>query len=240
MRRMNDPDIASRDKQAIGASLLRHLDIASGLRRARAADAHPDDHRRLKAWQSERLAHTYRDLLEEPRYRPAAAFFLEDLYGVKDFSARDAEVERILPTLIQMLPRRALLTLDEAMRMDALSESLDADMVAQLRRLGRADTIDEATYRDAYRACGRRSDREAQIALVASIGRSLERLTHVPMLGATLRLMKGPAKKAGLGNLQDFLESGFHAFREMGDASRFVATIDRRETEFMLRLLDGG
>ncbi len=34
----------------------------------------------LRAWQSQRLARTYADLLADPRYRPACEFFLENIY----------------------------------------------------------------------------------------------------------------------------------------------------------------
>jgi hypothetical protein len=235
---MNDREAATQDKEGIGASLLGHLAQVRDLRLKRAGDPQADSHLCLKTWQSERLARTYADLLGHPRYRPAAEFFLTELYGVKDFTARDAEIERVVPTLVHLLPARALSTLSEAMRMDLLSESLDADMVAQLRRLGRADKIDDRAYADAYRACGRRAEREEQIVLVEDIGRSLERLTRMSMLGTTLKLMKRPAELAGLANLQRFLQHGFEAFRHMGDASFFLETIVTRETELMQRLLD--
>lgn len=234
---MNDREAAAQDKEGIAASLLGHLAQVRDLRLKRAADPRPEDHLWLRAWQSERLARTYADLLDNPRYRPAAEFFLTELYGVKDFTARDAEIERVMPTLVRLLPARALLTLSEAMRMDLLSESLDAEMVAQLRRLGRAGKIDDRAYAEAYRACGRRAEREEQIVLVEDIGRSLERLTRMHMLGTTLRLMKRPAEMAGLANLQGFLQHGFEAFRQMGDAGFFLETIGTRETELMQRLL---
>ncbi len=42
----------------------------------------------LQRWQSARLARTYADLLASPRYRPAAAFFLDELYGSRIAPAR--------------------------------------------------------------------------------------------------------------------------------------------------------
>jgi hypothetical protein len=235
---MSNLDAADLDKEAIGEALRANLAQVRDLRLRRAADPHAEDHLRLKAWQSDRLALTYADLLEDPRYRPAAEFFLTELYGIKDFTARDAEIERVVPTLVHLLPARALHTLSEAMRMDLLSESLDADMVVQLRKAGRAVNIDDRAYGDAYRACNRRADREEQIALVEDIGRSLARLTHMPMLGTTLKLMKRPAEIAGLANLQIFLRSGFDAFKHMVDASHFLETIGIRETELMRRLFE--
>jgi hypothetical protein len=45
---------------------------------------------------------------------------------------------------------------------------------------------------------------------------------------------------AGFGDLQTFLEHGFAAFQRMGNAAGdFIATIERRETEFMDSTLAG-
>lgn len=226
------------DKAALCADLLRHLKMAQALRRARGDDPLAADHLALKQWQADRLADTYRDLLDEPRYRPAAEFFLDELYGTKDFTARDAEVERIVPLLVSMLPARALATLCDALRMDALSEALDADMVRQLRAAGRAQSIDWPAYAAAYRASDRRTDREAQIALVEEIGHALDRLTHMPLLGTILKAMRKPAELAGLGNLQRFLQRGYQAFSHMRGADNFLATITARETTLMRQLFD--
>lgn len=227
-------------KEALGQALRLHLAEASRLRTERLADPHADDHLRLKSWQSARLARTYADLLDDPRHAPASRFFLEELYGTRDFTSRDAEVARIIPTLVAMLPLRALHTLVEAVRMDALSESLDRDMVHVLRRMGCQRTIDGAAYARAYRACGRAGDRQEQVTLVNDIGTTLDRLTRMPLLSTTLRLMKRPAAMAGLGNLHGFLQQGFEAFRHMHGASHFLATIKERETALMEQLFAAG
>jgi hypothetical protein len=52
-------------------------------------------------------------------------------------------------------------------------------------------------------------------------------------------MMRQPARMAGLSALQDFLERGFVAFRKMGDATEFLATIDKRERALMEELLAG-
>ena len=56
------------------------------------------------------------------------------------------------------------------------------------------------------------------------------------MLGQSLRLMRGPARAAGLSSLQHFLESGFDAFKSMGGAGEFLETIAGREHELAERL----
>ncbi len=226
-------------RQALGEALGHHLEQARRWRAARSGAAAPAtevaDHDALRRWQAGRLAQTYADLLSDTRHAPAARFFLTELYGPQDFSGRDAELERALPKLLTTLPTRALATLVDAVSMDALSEALDREMVLQLRAAGRAQSIDEAAYAAAYRACGRLEDRRRQIELVQHIGQTLDRLTHVPLLATTLRLMRHPAEKAGFGQMQHFLQTGFEAFRHMQGAEHFLATVQQRETALMQR-----
>jgi hypothetical protein len=59
------------------------------------------------------------------------------------------------------------------------------------------------------------------------------------MLLTTLKLMRGPARLAGLSGLQQFLEQGFMHCKEMRGVDEFLGTIVRRETRAMERLFAG-
>jgi hypothetical protein len=61
------------------------------------------------------------------------------------------------------------------------------------------------------------------------VGRALDTLTRSPLLHRTLRLMRGPARAAGLGALQSFLEAGFDTFRAMHGADEFLRVVGERE-----------
>ncbi len=192
----------------------------------------------LKNWQAHRLARTHADLLAEPRNGLAARFFLQDLYGGKDFSQRDAELARLVPMLVRLLPEAALATIADAIEMDALSERLDLAMATLLRESDSL-AIDEPAYADAYRRAGSRRDRERQIELIATIGQSLDRLVRHPMLGRLLKAMGGPARVAGLSQMHDFLVRGFEAFRAIGGASAFLARLETRERAILEALYAG-
>ena len=225
--------MSAESKADASARLARSLERATAARRA--AFGHPElasRHLALKQWQTDRLASTYSDLLENPRYREAATFFLSDLYGAKDYSQRDADVARILPKLTALLPAAALSTIADAVELDALSEELDAALVARLPTQADA-TLTADTYAAAYRACDNRPERCHQIALMRQIGDALDGLTRMPLLEGTLRLMRGPAKLAGLAHLQGFLERGFGAFKRMKGAVPFLDTVQSRETRVM-------
>jgi hypothetical protein len=221
------------DKEAIGKELAACIAEARELRAARAADPNPEDFPRLKEWQAARLARSYADLLASERYKPAAEFFLSDLYGPKDFRTRDEELARVVPVMVHMLPAKALLTLLEAVKMDTLSESLDTDMVLALRKAGKVRKIDWPAYVAAYRNCDRKQDRELQIALIDKIGKTLDRLTRMRLIRVSLKLMNGPAHLAGLGALHSFLQRGFDAFSDMKGADEFLSIVTERETALM-------
>jgi hypothetical protein len=195
----------------------------------------------LRAWQAQRLARTYADLLASARHRAAARFFLDELYCAKDFSQRDTELARLVPMLSRFLPRGALETIADAVELDALTERLDLATAVALEAdpLSRGRPIDDDGYARAYRSAGSRVDRERQIALVGQIGRSLDGLVRHPLIGRLLGAMDGPARLAGLTAIHEFLASGFAAFRSMRGADAFLAQIRQRETAAMQRLYAG-
>jgi len=192
--------------------------------------------RELAAFQARRLAATYGDLQRTPRHGPAVEFFLTDLYGPQDLSERDAQVLKALDKLKRFLPAGALLALAGAFELHVLSIELDAATAAALPPGG---PIDAVAYAGAYRAAGRPGDRERQVELIGDIGRLLDGLAHRPEVGLAIRLARGPAHAAGYGQLQDFLERGFDAFKTMDGASDFLSTIDRRERALMDSLFAG-
>ena len=227
----------AKTRKEAAAQIAAHLAVVAELRRSAYADpAAKAAAMRLKAWQSDRLARTYPDLLASPRYRDAALFFLNELYGPKDFSQRDDDVERILPKLTVLLPAAALSAIAAAVELDELSENLDQ---AVLHAHGLDTAITETSYAAAYRAGSERAARERQIALTQEICTAVDKLTHIPMMLTTLRLTRAPARLAGLFELQRFLESGFVTFKGMRGADEFLAIILRRETLLMERLFTG-
>jgi len=182
---------------------------------------------------------THRDLLESRRYGPAATFFLADLYGPKDFSERDEEVARILPMLVATLPAAAIRALALAVELDALSEELDAAMVAELRRTAAIATLGEESYARAFRRCARQAERQRQVTLVREVGDTLDSLARKPLVWTAVRLMRAPARLAGLAELHEFLETGFRAFRHIVQSSEFLTLITARESALFDRLFAG-
>lgn len=217
------------------ASILRSLDAVEAERVARATDAALGARVvALKAWQQARFRLTHAELLASTRYRDAARFFLDELYGPADFSRRDAQFARIVPALVRLFPQSIVDTVAGLADLHALSERLDSAMARALPE----DVVDARGYLAAWRAVGEPASRERQVALVIAAGRQLDRHTRVPLLAASLRMMRGPARAAGMGDLQSFLERGLDTFRAIGGAGEFLGRIEARERALIARLFD--
>jgi hypothetical protein len=215
--------------------ILDELDAVERERLVRAADpALAGAVLALKAYQQRRFAHTYADLLGSPRYADAARFFLDELYGPRDFSQRDAQFARVVPALVRLFPREIVDTVEALARLHGVSERLDTAMARQL--VGRP--VDRESYLQAWQATGQPEARDMQIDFTLRVGRDLDRLTRKPLLRSSLHLMRGPARAAGLPALQQFLETGFDTFKAMGGAAEFLGTVERRERELARALFD--
>lgn len=223
----------SSPRQPDAAAILRSLYAVERERGRRAAE--PGLGKRvlaLKAYQQARFRDGYADLLASPRHAPAARFFIDELYGPRDFSQRDEQFVRIVPAVGRLFPAEVAGTVAALAELHALSESLDSTMGEALA----SPSIDAAAYVQAWQATGREADRERQIELVLHIGASLDRYTRMPVLAMSLRMMRAPARAAGLTDLQRFLETGFATFKAMGGADDFLQTIAKRERAFAARL----
>lgn len=216
-------------------SILGHLEVVERERATRAAS--PSLLKKvqaIKGFQQRRFSHTYADLLATARYAGAARFFLDELYGPGDFSQRDTQFARVVPALVRLFPRDVVDTVDTLAQLHALSERLDSAMGRHLAQ----DAVDAGAYIGAWQATGQATERELQIALTLSVGQSLDELTRKPLLRHTLRMMRGPARAAGLSALQQFLESGFDTFLAMRGAKEFLAIVSTREHLLAASLFD--
>lgn len=194
----------------------------------------------LQRWQAQRLQRSFAEFLQDPERRAAAEFFLTDVYGERDFQQRDADIARILPKMQRLLPATLLETVADGIELAALSHAFDLRMADALQQaLAPGAAVEVSSYAAAYRAVGHRRLRARQIVLIGQVGQGLAAALHLPGVGTLLRVSRLPARAAGLGELQSFLERGFAAFARLGDAKAFLADIQRSETQVMQRLFAG-
>lgn len=194
----------------------------------------------VKTWQSRRFACTYADILgrDATGYRPAAEFFLTELYSAQDYTDRDAQFSRIAGPIDKLFPAKVGALALALAQLHAMTEALDQAMGRAWPATGTAAN----GYVAAWRSVGRRSERQAQLDIVLGIGTELGKLTRTVGLRSLLRMMRTPAHAAGLGALQGFLESGFDTFgalgRTRGGVQGFLGLIAQREQALITQLFD--
>jgi hypothetical protein len=196
----------------------------------------------VKSLQAARFASSYSDLLATDAYGPATRFFLEDLYGNVDFGERDRQFSRIAGSLQTFFPEQVIATAVTLASLHLKTELLDHSMakawLAQMKPTASAER-----YVACWRKVGATPERYLQLESVIRIGKELDSLTRTPGLRMTLRMMRGPAKIAGLSALQSFLEKGFDTFSKMSvspsGASHFLEAITTRESHWIDILSEG-
>jgi len=191
---------------------------------------------RFTQWQMAYLLTFFVDLYEYPGYEKAIDFAMTDLAGVS-VSGRDRELERASPVVTTMLPRKALQTIAAAAELNARVLKVNLGIFRFLQEDDELpDKISEHTY---FVACRNASSLDECIGLVrlaTHLGGTLRTLVKVPLLGAMLRGMRGPAHAAGFGLLQEFLEDGYTRFKGIPDMDHFLGEIDGRMTEVFERI----
>ena len=228
------------------------MDSASRIRHAIAevfalrSAAHADPPLRLsvdgvKELQARRFQGTYAILLDSLDFGEPSRFFLEELYGVRDFSERDAQFSRIAKSISTIFPASVVNTAVDIAELHALTERLDHQVATQWISL-EASTTTYTGYIRAWRQVGQRDLRNKQLEVVLSLGGQLAQLTRKPGLATLLRMMRRPAAGAGLSSLQYLLERGFTTFgqlaRKKGKAAEFLAHIQEHEAQWIAAMYD--
>ena len=194
----------------------------------------------LRAWQSDRLARTYADLLADKRYGPACRFFLSDIYAPRDFSQRNHDIERIYAYLSRVVPAPMLQLPTDTIKLNELTDRLDYDLLlALVDKLGVTDTITPQLYAKGYRVCDNYAERKYQIDLTTQLLKEVAEGTRLAVVGVAMKVVRGPAERAGWGELYGFLERAYAAFKQMRDAKTFVRTIQEREMRLLDRIFAG-
>ena len=188
----------------------------------------------LRDWQTRRLEGTYSDLLASPRYAQACRFFLEDVYAARDFRQRDEEIRHLYEIMSRFLPDILLKLVKTVIELNDLTQALDEELWSVLQnKLGVTDTISMDLYREGYRLCDNYAERAYQIELIGQVGHMVDLTTKIPMISMTLKVVRAPVTAAGWGDLHDWIQRGFLAFKHMHGAKAFLATIDAREMDFL-------
>ena len=191
----------------------------------------------LRAWQVRRLTRTYKDMLDNPRYQPSCAYFINDIYAARDFTQRNHDLQTLYDSLRQFVPETMIRPLSMAIQLNKLTEDLDAQLADVLvQQIGMTDKLTVAMYTEGYRLCDNYDDRVRQIDMIIEMGIRVEAMVNFPFSSTLIKLGRVPADNAGQSELMETLEVGYRAFKHMRGAKAFLNLIRSREME-ILRLI---
>ncbi len=219
-------------RQAAAAKFREHMRRSNELHHSYLDDpGAPQQYDRFTEWQMAYLLTFFDDLHEKPGYGEAIDFTISDLAGVR-VSGRDHDLERAAPVITRMLPGQALETLAVAAELNAGVLAFNLGIFRELQVEGELPSdISDRDYCAACRKVSTLGESVGLVHLAVSLGGTLKTLIKMPLLGALLRTMRGPAHAAGFGELQEFLENGYTKFRAIPDIDHFLGEIDTRMTE---------
>lgn len=191
---------------------------------------------RFVTWQLDYMLPFYEDLRSSAGRAAAVDFVVSDLTGI-NISERDQELARVVPVMSRMLPDKALNAVATAMELNARVLGVNLSICRELHEEISIDTeITEASYCSACRRASQLEECLELVHLTAELGRSLDDVIRIPMMGLMLRAMRTPVRLAGFGVLQSFLETGYKTFNALEDVDRFLDDMTVRMTEVFTRI----
>lgn len=193
--------------------------------------------RRLRAT---RMRKTYADLCQSPRYQQATGFLINDLFGTDKLGIRASQLQRAESAMIKVMPEALLGMTVKAVHLTALTVELDVELADQLNRFKvEAGELSENHVAQALLNGGNLPRYRQQISLVGSVGTEIDTAVHKPFVAMALRMCRKPAHLMGLADLQDFLERGFAAFKNMQGAKEFLTIYAERENAILDNVFAG-
>ena len=195
-----------------------------------------DRYQRFVAWQLDYMLPFYEDLRASEDYAAAVDFVVSDLTGM-GINQRDHDLARVVPLMCKMLPDKALRTVATAMRLNARVLGINLAICRELYKDIPVDAdVSEAEYCSACRRASRLDECLELVHLTGEVGHSLDHVIRIPMIGLMLKAMRTPARLAGFGVLQRFLEKGYRTFFALEDVDQFLDDITLRMTDVFTRI----
>jgi hypothetical protein len=189
---------------------------------------HQDYKLALQAFQSQRLRRDLADLAAEAQYQQLGQFFFDEMYGARDFSARDDQAQRA-HWFVHRVPGVTAHDVESVLALLELTNKLDDEVADGLIAFDAPLDFDEAIYEHAYRRADHYAERVLQIDLVILTLSNVHRLGRKRLLGLALQSTQVLAHAVGMGEIHRFLRLGYQAIQPVRDITRFLDTIEMRE-----------
>jgi len=193
----------------------------------------------LQRFQSNRLRRDHHDLAVEPQYGLIGEFFFEEMYGPRDFTARDEQARR-LHQFVHLVPGIAVGDVQKVLQLLDVTNRLDDALVDWLIDIDAPIDFDEQIYERAYRQADNYDERVLQIDLARDSLYNVYRMARRPFVGLALQRTQGLAQRVGMADIHRFLRLGFLAIQPVRDIHRFVETVMLRERDRLDRIYGVG
>lgn len=193
--------------------------------------------RRLQDWQSQRLSHTHRHLLDDPATAEGIRFLLDEVYGGRELLPVAREIRRALPRAMKLLPDKVMATSASALEAAILTQELD-EQIADSLGSELDQPLTELTYLKGFRQDHHHDARQRQLQLVAELGHHLDRYIRSRMIQTTFRMVRKPAHAAGFANLYDFMDRSFRVMKPVPSVGLLLEQLAAREETIMQKVFD--
>lgn len=185
--------------------------------------------RELQRFQSERLNRTYADLNADPQFSAIGDFFFTQVYAPVDFSFRNASIKTLQQVLEGRIYRPINLAMLKVVELHDLSDALDDGMVANMIDAGIGPELNLEQYRTIYQQLDNYDQRIYQINLTIDVIKAFHALSQKWVVAASLKTVAATAHVFKVGQVMDFFNEGYRAFRKIKSIDHFVDTIAHRE-----------
>jgi hypothetical protein len=189
----------------------------------------------LQEFQALRLERDYSHLAQQRQYAILADFFFNEMYGPKDFQARDTQARR-LHQFVHLAPGLSMRDIEVTLDLLDLTVQLDHELAEVLAKMNVPVPFDEAMYDAAYFRADAYEPRVKQIELIGESLRRVHRLAQIPLLGTALNNTKTVAKIMGMGELHRFLRKGYAALVVVDTLEPFLLEVSTKELERLNRI----
>ncbi len=188
--------------------------------------------RGLQEFQQRRLLHAYEDLRSNPEYDQIGKFFFEELYAPEDFSFRDKSIKKLRKVLSGAVYKGMLNAVSMVIELHELSDRLDDQMVEKMLEKDIDENMTMDQYKMVYRLLDNYDERIYQIKLSVDVNRVFHRLSKKWIVGVSLKTVRAASHMLGVGEIMDFVNRGYEAFRKIDNIDEFVNIIETREIEW--------
>ncbi len=189
----------------------------------------------LQEFQALRLERDYSHLGQQRQYTILADFFFNEMYGPKDFQARDTQARR-LHQFVHLAPGLSMRDIEVTLDLLDITVQLDHELAVVLEKMNVPVPFDEAMYEEAYLRADAYEPRVKQIELIGESLRRVHRLAQIPLLGPALNNTKMLAKMMSMGDLHQFLRKGYAALVVVDTLEPFLIEVSTKELERLNRI----